>query len=106
MRSAAEHLPRSGLCAAECSEQAGVEVADGAVSEADGAGGGQHAPRLGKAKKSALARRRSQERQSQWRSLWRGGAPDTAAACKPQAGERHFAGQRSGAAAAEQEVRR
>jgi len=57
MRSAAEHLPRSGLCGDERSEQAGVEVADGAASEAGGAGGGQYAPKLGKTKKSALAGR-------------------------------------------------
>lgn len=50
MRSAAEHLPRSGLCGVERSEQAGVEVADGAVSEADGAGGGQYAPKPAKRK--------------------------------------------------------
>jgi len=44
--------------------------------------------------------------QSQGRNLWRGGAPNTVAACKPQAGERLFAGQRSGAAAAGQEQQR
>ena len=76
MRSAAEHLPRSGLCGVERSEQAGVEAADGAVSEADGAGGGQHAPRPGKTK----SRR------------WRDGDSRS--------------GKASGAAAAGQEVRR
>jgi hypothetical protein len=36
--------------AIERREQAGFDVADGAVSEADGAGGGQHAQTLAKAK--------------------------------------------------------
>ena len=43
-------LPPAGLGAIEHSEQAGVEVADGAVSEAGGADGGQYATMPGKAK--------------------------------------------------------
>jgi hypothetical protein len=49
--------PERPLCS-RAQRAAGVEVADGAVSKADGAGGGQHVPRLGKTQKSALARRR------------------------------------------------
>lgn len=43
-------LPPAGLGAIEHSEQAGVEVADGAASEAGGADGGQHARTRAKAK--------------------------------------------------------
>lgn len=50
MRSAAEHLPRSGLRVVERSEPLGFDVADEAVSEADGAGGGQYAPKPAKCK--------------------------------------------------------
>jgi hypothetical protein len=52
MRSTAEHLPRSGLCAVEHSEpiRSFSGVADEAVSEADGAGGGQSAPKPAKRK--------------------------------------------------------
>ena len=42
-RRAAANLPSAGLGAIEHSEQAGVEVADGAASEAGGADGGQRA---------------------------------------------------------------
>lgn len=52
MRSAAEHLPRSGRCAVEHSEpiESFPNVADGAVSEADGADGGQTARTFAKGK--------------------------------------------------------
>ncbi len=52
MRSAAEHLPRSGLCAVEHSEpiRSFPSIADEAVSEADGAGGGPSAPTPAKRK--------------------------------------------------------
>jgi hypothetical protein len=52
MRSAAEHLPRSGLRVVERSEpnRSFHGVADGAVSEADGAGGGQYARAYAKRK--------------------------------------------------------
>jgi hypothetical protein len=43
-------LPRSGLGAIERSEHASFSVADGAVSEADGAGGGQYARKFARAK--------------------------------------------------------
>jgi len=52
MRSAAEHLPRSGLGAVEHSEpiRSFPDVADEAVSVADGAGGGQYARTYAKRK--------------------------------------------------------
>ena len=52
MRSAAEHLPRSGLCAVKRSEPISSfpDVADEAVRAADGAGGGQYARTAAKGK--------------------------------------------------------
>ncbi len=50
MRSTVEHLPWSGLRAVEQREPPGFDVADETVSEADGAGGGQHARKLAKTK--------------------------------------------------------
>ncbi len=85
-------------------------VADEAVGSfiADGASGGQHAPTPGH-RISRWCRdsgRRSDKASARPFALWRGGTRDEVAACKPQAGERVYAGQRSGAAAAGQQVRR
>ena len=106
-RSAAKHLPRSGLRANEHSEPAMSfpGVADGAASEAGGAGGGQHAPRPAKSKSRRWRDGDSRREKSVAQPLawW---STDTVAAGKPQAGERPFAGQRSGVAAAGWEVRR
>ncbi len=71
-------LPPAGLGAIEHREQAGVEVADGAASEAGGADGGQRAQTPAKGK--------SRRWPAQWRSGGGAGGAAVAGGTKPGRG--------------------